>query len=294
VNRLARVRWTPSQRRAVRDGLVIAGVLLTLAQLGLAFLGYNDAVTYWQTDPNDLYRGWVPGQPGYGYAPTFALLMAPFRLIPLPVYRLIYLALTLLALWWLARPVSSFWKPAFVVLCLPEVVNGNLYLFIACALALLPERAWTWPVVILIKVTPSVALAWHVGRRDWRGLVVAGVATLAVVAVSVGLQGPEIWARWLDNLWSNREAASITVAALPPAILRAALAGVVALWAGWRNWRPGIAVAVVLATPAFVLTALTVLAAWPRLAARRPGEAANLAPVSTPPAPAPATAPTGS
>jgi hypothetical protein len=253
--------------RAVRDGLVVAGLLLTAAQLAFAFIGYNDAGFYWATGHQplaDLYGQYSVSGHGFGYSPVFAQAISPLTLLPWPVFRVAWLLIGLGALIWLARPVPSTWRLPFFLLCLPEVVNGNVHLLIAAAIALAAAYPAAWAFVALTKVTPSVAVLWHVARREWRPVAVAAIATTLLVAISYAWD-PAPWGGWIQVLWTNRAAGGVTIAPQIPLVARLPVAALLVVWGGWTGRRWTIAAAATLALPHIVLTGFTVLAAIPRL-----------------------------
>ena len=293
--RVARERteafWTPSRLRAARHGLVLAGLLLCIAQLVGVALGSEDAPSYWRTDLATVYDGWRVGQFGYGYSPAFALAMVPLTWLPYLVFRALWFAADALVLAWLAGPVPKEWRPAFVLLCLPEAINGNIHLLLAGAIAISVAVPAAWSFVLLTKVTPGVALAYHIGRGELRRVGVAILATVAIAFLAF-IVDPGLWPRWFDLLRANEATQGVTIAPQIPLVVRVATAAVVAFVGGRRGWSPAIPIAAFVALPHIVLTGATILAAIPRLrlAADRMATAErppHLSPAPDPPAPSP-------
>jgi hypothetical protein len=254
--------------RALRDGIVLGGVLvcalLVVQEIGRGWIG--DPYAYWST-PLDKMQGFVPGAENYAYSPAWAQVFSPLTMIPWPAFRVLWSALALGAAIWLSGPVPAFWRPAFLVLCLPEVIAGNIILLLAVAAVIGMRSPAAWAFVLLSKVTPGVALGWYVGRREWRPLATAVGVTAAIVVVSY-LWTPAAWHAWMATLIDGRDATGVSALnAIAPWWLRISIGGLVAMWGG-RTGRPWtIAVAMLLATPHLWLQSLVVLAAIPRLQA---------------------------
>ena len=103
--------------------------------------------------------------------------------------------------------------PAFPgLLAFPPValnlVDGNIHLFLAVAIALGFRYPALWSVVLLTKVTPGVGLLWFAVRREWRSLRIALGVTGAIVAVDL-----RVHANPVDRLGSDAAANS---AGTPP------------------------------------------------------------------------------
>lgn len=258
--------------RAVRDGLIFAGLLLTgfAVALQLPAAWHGDAAYYWDTPLRDLYVGWYPSAPhGHPYSPAFAQLMGPFQLLPFPIARLIWFAIAMGALLWLASFVRPSWRVPFILLCLFEAINGNIHLLMASALALSLRFPATWAFILLTKITPGVGLIWFVVRREWRSLGLVIAATLAIAAISYAIV-PDLWARWVAMLWAERGAPTAVALGQVPLVPRIVVSAAVVGW-GARTDRPWtIPVAATIALPNFVLQGLTVLAAIPALVHGRP------------------------
>ena len=195
------VRPSPIVRRAVRDGLGLAGLafaaflFLVVAPRAGTF-GF-DAYAYWSRRyDRPVHR---TGRDLRGvhlhadHRPALLGLRRP-RLADVP-----------LALdgGRQSRP-SSGWAgdSALLVLAFPpvalEIYHGNVQLLMAAAIALGFRYPVAWSFVLLTKVTPGVGLVWFAARREWRHLGIALGFTGALVAVSLVLD-PQLWVDWLDE-----------------------------------------------------------------------------------------------
>ena len=253
--------------RAVRDGIVLAGILisafLVLQEVSRGWEG--DPLAYWSTTLENSYRDWVPGDPTHAYSPAWTQVFTPFTLLPWPMFRVLWLLIGLGAAIWLAWPVPRFWKPAFLAVCLVEVVAGNIILLLAVAAAVAIRYPFAWAFVLLTKASPGVALGWYVGRRDWRSLSIALGATVVIAGLSF-LLVPDSWRGRVDTLSSNRDAQGVATGSdLVPLPLRLAAGGLLAIWGGYTGRAWTIPVAMLLGTPHIWLQGFVILAAIPRI-----------------------------
>jgi hypothetical protein len=256
------VALTPTRRRALRDGLIVAGVLFNLTLLllwGPRLYWFIDAVAWWHINLTNLYGGMFdPGLIGaFRYAPAIAWLFVPLSWLSWPSLIAVYLALSGLALTAMTGRRALLFLVAFPPVLL-ELINGNIHLFIA--LAVWAGMRWpaAWVFVLLTKVTPGVGVLWFAGRRDWRGLVIALGITVAIFAIG-SVIAPGQWRDWLESLLvASREA---TAPGVPPLIVRLPIAALLAYWAGrtGRAWL--VPFAVFLALPILWLQGLAILTA---------------------------------
>lgn len=260
--------------------LVFAWLWLNLSQVdGVDF--FQDARVYWRFDFDDLYgRGTVGGRDAYLYSPAFAQIFSPFGILPWPAFKALWSAANLLVLAWLCGP-----RLAAVLLFTPfvadEISTGNLHLLIAAAMVLGFRYPASWVFVLLTKVSPGIALAWFVGRREWRPLLIATGATAAVSLVSF-LIGPGLWFQWFDSLRANTGVVvpSYAVAIPGPVLVRMVIGFVLALVAGLLGWRWVVPIAGFVALPVPWLSGLSMLAGsialWRGLPFRDDGIARSL------------------
>lgn len=270
--------WAAVKRnvRAIRHGLIVGvwgASLLWLAAITL-YLGPRgpqgmwvgvDSYAYWNAFAQGLYN--YEGGPGrFLYSPVFAQVLRPLALLPWPVFAWLWSGLVALVFWWLLRPVPLVWRvPAFVFLCLEEVIIGNVRALLALALvvALRHPAAWAFP--LLTKVAAGVGLLWHPVRGEWRRLATACLATMGFAGVS-WLTAPRYWDAWVEFLASGDVVPHDGFAL---AVSRIVLA-VVVVAAAARLTRPEwLAPATALASPILYFADLSLLAAMPRLRQQR-------------------------
>jgi hypothetical protein len=256
---------TPARIRAIRHGLILAGSIFTGYYVLLAAVGivFGDAHIYWSTRMETLYQGYVVGATANAYSPAFAQAMAPLRLLPWPVFVVLWETLLLATFAWLVRPVPREWWLPLLLIAGPDILTGNIHLPLAAAVVAGFRFPASWAFVILTKVTPGVGLVWFVARREWRSVLVALAATTVVAVVSFAM-APGLWFEWGNVLASNRDAAGVSALSVPLWI-RLPVAFVIVVVAASRNVRWPLIVAVLLAMPHIWIQSLALLVAVPRL-----------------------------
>ena len=256
--------------RPVRDGLIIVG----LARAGYYFFVQDiqpwtfvglDARAYWQVDLAHPYVGSGVGDIStYLYSPAFAQVMAPFSLLPFPVFNGLWIALLVVIAAWLVRP----WPWAALILFLPisyEVLVGNVHFLIAAAIVLGFRAPALWAFPILTKVTPGLGVLWFAMRREWRAFTQAAVTTAIVVGVSFVLS-PSAWSDWIAFLLASPGRSELLI---PRAVVSALLIAFGALTG--RRWL--VPVGVWFALPVVSVNSWVILLATIRLRATEPSEA---------------------
>ena len=225
--------------RAIRDGLSLTGLLMAWFVLVDGF-GQSknfafDANAYWGLDLEHLYDDTISanGFDVFHYSPAFAQLLWPLSMLDFRFFLVLWEALLVVSLVWLAGPWS------LAVMTIPfvpgELGYGNIHLLMAAAIVLGFRHPWAWAFVLLTKVTPGIGLLWFALRREWRNLAIAIGGTAAVVAVSAAL-APGLWLEWIASLLRTTPATGINLIGIPlPVRLVAAIAIVV--W-GARTDRP--------------------------------------------------------
>lgn len=193
--------------RPIRDALVVVGIARAVFYYSAQgrhpwnYLGI-DAAAYHGVDLVHPYAAGVVGDvSAYLYSPAFALALAPFSVLPFPVFYGLWALASFLVLGWLVRP----WPWALGIFFFPitaELMTGQVHLFIAAAIVLGFRRPGLWALPILTKITPGIGLLWFAVRREWRALAEAVGVTAAIVAVSFVLY-PSAWFDWFAFLRAN-------------------------------------------------------------------------------------------
>jgi hypothetical protein len=270
--RLASFRPSPVARRALRDGLGLAGLafaaylFLVVAPKAGTF-GF-DAFAYWALDPADPYTVTAGTFGAFTYTPVIAILFAPFGQLPWPTFLWLWTSVLVATVVWLG------WRSALFVLAFPPVAldlyHGNIHLLMAAAIALGFRYPAAWSFLLLTKVTPGVGLVWFAVRREWRPLAIA-LAVTGVLIVGSLVMAPGLWAEWFEDLSKTAGGASLgQVSIAIPLLIRLPLAVLVIAWGARTDRRWTVPVGATLALPILWPSGLAVLAAlWP-IAQRRP------------------------
>lgn len=289
-----RLRWrlprrrplTPHARRllwfaATVESLLVAAVILWF-QGGR---GWGlDAWAYWSVDPVHPYSQTVGSYGAFLYGPPVAQAFAVLGQLPWPVFLVGWTGLLIGVYAWMTQRYAlvllGLFPPAIL-----ELINGNVHLLLAGAVALGFRYPWTWSFVLLTKVTPGVGLLWFAVRREWRSLAIALGATALVAGISF-LLAPWMWREWLDLLVAESGKPMAPKAIPIPLMVRLPAAALLVAW-GARTDRPWtVAVAAWLAIPAmWWYSSVMLLAILPIRRWQRRGTGATVAPVPTSAAP---------
>jgi hypothetical protein len=235
------------RRRALRDGLMIAGLLATAYwYLVLGDANWRgpsaDGLVYWDVDPANPYAGATVGAlNAYLYSPAFAQVFGLIGLLPREVFIVGWTAFIAGVAVWLARP----WPAALLILSLPvsqDVVIGNIHVLMAAAIVLGFRWPGFWAFVLLTKVTPGIGLLWFAVRREWRSLFVALGITAAIVAVSFAI-APQTWVDWISVLRGNGGNESGRL------VPRLVLAAIICAWGALTDRRWTVPLAAMIALP---------------------------------------------
>lgn len=258
-------RYLPVVQRSVFISAWTVGPMWAAFGLFVGIVhGGWDAHAYWLTGHEALTYSRAPGAwDAFEYSPLFADAVRPLAALPWPVFWVLWGGLEGAALWWLLRPVPVRWAIPVALLCVPELVMGNVYLLLAAAAVVGMRRPAAWLLPVLTKITPGVGLIWFLARGEWRRLFEAAATLTVLVGVSYYLQ-PAAWEAWLRMLTGGGGGLRDSVALFAVRCLIAAGIVVFAAASG-RPWL--IPVAMVVANPMAVLTSLTMLTAIPRLRA---------------------------
>lgn len=206
-----------------------------------------DVRYYWAADPSNLYPHPELGEHnGYNYTPAFEFVVAWGRALPFDVFAAIWRAALLVALVYLAGPLT------ILVLFLPPVASeinaGNIQILLALAVAAGFRHPATWAFVILTKLTPGIGVLWFALRRQWRACLLAGAVTIGVALASF-IWHPDAWSGYL-SLITGGPAPAVSPyywsfwARLPVALAFLA-------FGAWRGYRWPVVVASTLALPVF-------------------------------------------
>jgi hypothetical protein len=259
----------PTRRRAIRDGLIVAGIIfnvtLVIFWLPRMYL-WIDAEAWWHINLSNLYGPGFATSPigvfpldigAFRYSPVIAWLLVPATWVSWEVLIAIYLALSAAALIAMLGRRAPLFLLAFPPVLL-ELLNGNIHLFIALATWLGLRWAPGWAFILLTKVTPGVGMFWYVARREWRNLATALGVTTAIVLAGIAI-APGQWFDWFGLL--TTAAAGPALPGSPPVWLRLPLAAAIAWFAGrtGRAWL--VPVAVFLGLPHLWLQGLAILTA---------------------------------
>jgi Glycosyltransferase family 87 len=261
VERLRSTDPATLRRRALRDGLVLAGLffaayLFVVVAPRVRTFGF-DAYAYWTVDPAHPYVGSIGHLGWFAYSPALAQVASLFSALPWLTFLWLWTAVQVGTLIWLGRR-RVLWLLAFPPVAL-ELYHGNVNLLIAAAVVLGFRYPAAWAFILLTKVTPGIGLLWFAVRREWRQLAIALGATAAIAAVSF-VAAPSLWAEWLGAIVANAGTVPSPAIAIPLWI-RLPLAVVVVIWAAHTDRRWALPVAVMLAMPALWYAVPAILAA---------------------------------
>ena len=198
-----RLPLTPSRAHALRDGLVLAGVILAVVDWWWLAHGAPpvDAGGWWAANPLHPYVDVHGGlENKFMYSPAWEFVIGPLRNLDLAALGALWRAVQLVVLAYLAGP---FLAPIlFLVPVQSELTVGNIQIFLALAVVLGFRYPATWALMLLTKATPGLGLLWFAVRREWRALFIALGATALIAGVSY-LMHPNLWRDWLVLLTSN-------------------------------------------------------------------------------------------
>jgi hypothetical protein len=230
----------------------------------------QDSHAYWLAGQGHVAYGASPGQrDAYLYSPAFAALIRPLAMLPWPLFCAVWFGIEAVALAWLIKPLRARWAIPVLLLGLPELVVGNIYILLAVASVVGMGKPAMWSFAILTKVTTGVGLLWFAARGDWKRLLQGLGATVLIVTVLYAVD-PTVWNAWVQFLLSNRNGTPDSSVSF---VVRCLIAVVLVVFAARKDWAFLIAPAMVLASPVLVsIVPWTILAAVPRLLLRSSSE----------------------
>jgi len=250
---------------------VLIGVLVAFRLFGI--YPWNESAfdlhAYWSTRVGVDYANQHAGPAGtYLYSPAFAQAIRPLAILPLPLFAAIWTAIGAILLVWLAG------RRVMLVALLPPVlltlVQGQLDLAFAAVAVVGLRWPALWAFPLLTKITPGIGIVWFLVRREWRSLVIALGATLAIMAVSFALD-PGGWVGWTKLLLRAEFPRDPQLVYLDvPLTVRFPIAVAIVAWGAWTSRRWTIPVAMTLAMPIIWANSVTILVALlPIMAAER-------------------------
>lgn len=162
-----------------------------------------DAAAYHAAWLHDLYGPLEPGVRRYLYSPLFAQAIWPLTELPWDVFIVVWTVTAAGIFWWLLRPLPLVWRlPLFVLLCLDEVILGNIRALLALALVLSATRPGWWALPLLTKPATGVGVLYYVFRADWGSLARALAWTGGLAAASFAI-APDLWRSWFQFMTSG-------------------------------------------------------------------------------------------
>lgn len=226
-----------------------------------------DAHAYWLAGRGNLDYSRTAGEiDAFLYSPAFASAIRPLALLDWPYFLTAWVVLEAVLLAWLLKPLQLKWSIPLFLLCVPELVNANIFILLAVCSVLGIRRPGFWAFPLLTKITSGVGLMWFAARGEWQRVLQALGVTLTIVAVSY-LLTPSDWHSWIDFLIAHSGGTQDGTFSF---VLRCLFAAAAVAWGAKKNWPWVIAPAMVLASPVFALPTLTLLAAIPRLSLTLP------------------------
>jgi hypothetical protein len=244
--------------RAMRDGAIVACLVLATAHLmNLLDIGVDGHV-YWAVDPSHPYTSAQPGTPVYLYSPAFAQLTAPIHVLPWNVFIAAWTVLLTAALVWQAGLLTAIALLIFPVFV--DLTVGNIHLLMGAAILVGFRWPWTWAFILLTKVTPGVGLLWFAFRREWRSLAIALGATAAIAAVSFVFR-PDLWRAWLDLLVAASRAPDMNFIVPLPVWYRLPISVAILAWGAKTDRRWTVPLASCIALPVLELNGFAMLVA---------------------------------
>jgi hypothetical protein len=138
-----------------------------------------------------------------------------------------------------------------------ELLVGNIHFLLAAALVVGLEWPIVLPLGVLTKITPGVAIGWHLVRRDWHRLAVGLGFTAAFSAISY-LAAPSAWADWIVFLAASPGRSELLIP-------RIVLGGLLVVVGGLTGRRWLVPVAVWISLPVVWINSWVILLAVIRL-----------------------------
>jgi hypothetical protein len=253
----------------------------------------GDAPLY---DPASFAPHTLPPPPFWDQAPSTAMFVLPLLLPAGHVVWGLLMAACVVAgiLVLMPRLGAGVFLFAPVVMALPPVLEGLVWANLSSLVFLCFAVAWRWPrwagwaigIAAAAKVMPILAVAWLVGRRDWRGTQVALAVPAALTALAIVLTSPTVLVDFVVVRLNQEPMPGVVRWGLSdagvPEVVTWVAGLVVAILAGWRASFSLAVLAVLLVAPALhmhylLIPLVPVIGIWiPSLIGRgRGGESAE-------------------
>ena len=257
------LRFDAGRRRAVRDGLTVAGLLFAayvfVIEAPITRTVGFDAWAYWSLDFEHPYRLAAGALGAFPYSPVMARLFAPAGLLAWPTFLFLWLAILVATVLWLG------WRRSLLVFAFPPVAvdlyHGNIHLLMAAAIALGFRYPAAWAFILLTKITPGVGLLWFAVRHEWRRLGIAIGVTAVIAAGSLLIDG-RLWVEWVTEGLLPVLGRPIGQPAIPlPLWLRLPAAAALVIWGARTDRRWTVPASAALALPVMWFAGLSILVA---------------------------------
>ena len=262
----------PSARSDDKQHLLHSAGLVAAwgAAASLALLAFNYYVV--EGRANDTHAYWVAARaehpynlpPGMNdaflYSPLFAQVLHLFGGVPWPAFMWSWRLLEGAAFAWLVAPLRLRWAIPLWLMCVPEILLGNIIGLLSVAVILGLRRPQFWAFPFLTKVSPGLlGLVFFGALRDWSAIAKA-VGMTALLAAASWVFAPHMWSEWFTFLIDQPVNDSTRIRS----VVAAALVAFAALTK--RAWL--LAPALMISTPVLVsIEVIAYLAAIPRLLA---------------------------
>ncbi|MCU6479046.1 glycosyltransferase family 87 protein [Arthrobacter sp. A2-55] len=223
----------------------------------------QDSHAYWLAAQGEPSYGAAPGQrDAYLYSPAFVAAIKPLALLPWPLFCAAWFAIEAAVVVWLVKPLRAYWAVPVALLCIPELVVGNVYILLAATAVVGMRKPAAWAFAVLTKVTTGVGFLWFAARGDWKRLF-QGVGGMVLIFAIFYAIDPTAWNAWVRFLFNYRDGTPDSSISF---IMRCIIAVVLVIVGARKRWAFIIAPAMVLASPVLVsFIPWTILAAIPRL-----------------------------
>jgi hypothetical protein len=213
----------------------------------------------------------LPPPPFWDQAPS-AAIFASILLLPAGtiIWGLLLVACTIAAIAILMpRLAGGVVLYAPVMVALPPVIQVMIWANLNALVFLMLAVAWRWPrqagwaigIAAAAKVMPILAVAWLIGRRDWRGVTIALAIPILLTGVAIALTSPSVVVDFVVVRLNQQPTPDIVRWGLSdlgvPEVATWILAAMVAALAAWKASFSLAVLALLLVSPALHLHYLT-------------------------------------